>query len=127
MSRYDAKPWLGRCDERMRDAPPAPGTSLPAAFRRSVEAAPGPMYRDRELAHVLSDAGVRAIVCSQSEWNPYISGVAASSEVRIALTTSQLDGGSVHGCPGDDATPRPTSRYAYCPSGTVRGLAGQAR
>jgi long-chain acyl-CoA synthetase len=50
-----------------------------------------PMYRERELTHVLSDAGVRAVVCSQSGWNAYVSRVLAESSVRISLTTSELD------------------------------------
>ncbi|MEC3976111.1 class I adenylate-forming enzyme family protein [Amycolatopsis sp. H20-H5] len=49
-----------------------------------------PMYRERELEHVLSDAGVRAFAGSQSGWNR-LAGVVAESEVRIALTTSELD------------------------------------
>src|SRR3982074_335831 len=48
-----------------------------------------PMYRERELTHVLSDAGVRAVVCSQSGWNAYVSRVLAESSVRISLTTSE--------------------------------------
>jgi long-chain acyl-CoA synthetase len=50
-----------------------------------------PMYRERELAHVFADAGVRAVVCSQRGWNAYISGVVAQSSVSISLTTSELD------------------------------------
>ena len=50
-----------------------------------------PMYRERELTHVFSDAGVRAVVCSQRGWNAYVSGVVAESSVRISLTTSELD------------------------------------
>jgi len=50
-----------------------------------------PMYRERELAHVFSDADVRAVVCSQRGWNAYISEVVAQSAVTIPLTTSELD------------------------------------
>ncbi|MDT7798234.1 MAG: long-chain acyl-CoA synthetase, partial [Actinomycetota bacterium] len=48
-----------------------------------------PMYRERELTHVLTDAGVKAIVCSQRGWNAYIGKTA--SELPIALTTSELE------------------------------------
>ncbi|MCU1683611.1 MAG: fadD [Amycolatopsis sp.] len=50
-----------------------------------------PMYRGAELTHVLSDAGVAAVVCSQTAWNAYVSDVVAASDVRISLTTSELD------------------------------------
>ncbi|WP_326948004.1 AMP-binding protein [Amycolatopsis sp. NBC_01307] len=48
-----------------------------------------PMYRERELTHVLTDAGVKAIVCSQRGWNAYIGETA--KELPIALTTSELE------------------------------------
>ncbi|WP_328458053.1 AMP-binding protein [Amycolatopsis sp. NBC_00438] len=48
-----------------------------------------PMYRERELTHVLTDAGVKAIVCSQRGWNAYIGKTA--SDLPIALTTSELE------------------------------------
>ncbi|HEV7977232.1 class I adenylate-forming enzyme family protein [Amycolatopsis sp.] len=50
-----------------------------------------PMYREGELTHVFSDADVRAVVCSQTGWNAYISGVVAKSAVSISLTTSELE------------------------------------
>ncbi len=50
-----------------------------------------PMYRERELLHVLGDADVRAIVCSQAGWNRYIAPLIPGSGVKIALTTSELD------------------------------------
>jgi long-chain acyl-CoA synthetase len=50
-----------------------------------------PMYRERELGHVLADADVRAIVCSQRGWHAHIATAVADSPVRISLTTSELD------------------------------------
>ncbi|MFE5508078.1 AMP-binding protein [Amycolatopsis japonica] len=50
-----------------------------------------PMYRERELQHVFEDAGVRAVVCSQSGWNRRIRPLVPGSDVTIALTTSELD------------------------------------
>ncbi|MEC3982791.1 AMP-binding protein [Amycolatopsis sp. H20-H5] len=50
-----------------------------------------PMYRSAELSHVLTDAGVAAVVCSQTAWNAYVSDVVDASDVRISLTTSELD------------------------------------
>ncbi|MBE1578104.1 AMP-binding protein [Amycolatopsis roodepoortensis] len=50
-----------------------------------------PMYRERELRHVFGDAGVRAVVCSQSGWNRRIAPLVPGSDVTIALTTSELD------------------------------------
>ncbi|MFI2302485.1 long-chain fatty acid--CoA ligase [Actinacidiphila glaucinigra] len=50
-----------------------------------------PMYKGRELAHVLEDAGVTALVCSDRAWDAHIRATAAGSPVRIPLTTSELD------------------------------------
>ncbi|WP_410573881.1 AMP-binding protein [Amycolatopsis sp. cmx-4-61] len=50
-----------------------------------------PMYRERELTHVFTDAGVKAVVCSQRGWNAYIGETAAANGVGIALTTSELE------------------------------------
>ncbi|QRP43704.1 AMP-binding protein [Amycolatopsis sp. FDAARGOS 1241] len=50
-----------------------------------------PMYRTGELAHVLTDAGVTAIVCSQHAWHEYVGALAAEHGLAIALTTSELD------------------------------------
>ncbi|WP_159921184.1 AMP-binding protein [Rhodococcus sp. WAY2] len=49
-----------------------------------------PMYRD-ELAHILTDAGVTAIVCSESSWADRVGSRASEAGVRIALTSSELD------------------------------------
>ncbi|MEV5717638.1 AMP-binding protein [Amycolatopsis mediterranei] len=50
-----------------------------------------PMYRERELTHVFTDAGVKAVVCSQRGWNACIGETAAATGVGIALTTSELE------------------------------------
>ncbi|MDJ0344550.1 AMP-binding protein [Streptomyces sp. H10-C2] len=50
-----------------------------------------PMYKTHELTHILSDADVRAIVCSDRAWDGYVRQTVAGSPVRIALTTSDLD------------------------------------
>ncbi len=66
--------------------------TLLAAWKAGGVVVPvNPMYRDRELSHVLTDAGVKAIVCSQSGWNRYIGALVRTSPVEIALTTSELD------------------------------------
>ncbi|WP_213572678.1 AMP-binding protein [Rhodococcus sp. USK13] len=49
-----------------------------------------PMYRD-ELAHILADAGVTAIVGSESAWADRVGSRASEAGVRIALTSSELD------------------------------------
>ncbi|QYN17752.1 AMP-binding protein [Amycolatopsis sp. DSM 110486] len=50
-----------------------------------------PMYRAGELSHVLTDAGVKALVCSQTAWHDYVSALVPDSSVTIAVTTSELD------------------------------------
>ncbi|MGH8867797.1 MAG: AMP-binding protein [Actinomycetes bacterium] len=52
-----------------------------------------PMYRERELAYVLDDADVRAVICAERSWHEVVAEVVRrdGSPVRIALTTSELD------------------------------------
>ncbi|MEU8352776.1 AMP-binding protein [Streptomyces sp. NPDC048845] len=50
-----------------------------------------PMYKDREVAHVLADSGAAALVCSDRAWEAYLHGTAADSPVRIVLTADDLD------------------------------------
>ncbi|GAB2815829.1 class I adenylate-forming enzyme family protein [Streptomyces daliensis] len=50
-----------------------------------------PMYKDREVAHVLRDAEVTALVCSDRAWDAYLRATASDSPVRIALTTCERD------------------------------------
>jgi long-chain acyl-CoA synthetase len=50
-----------------------------------------PMYKAGEVAHVLHDAEVAALVCDERAWEPYLRATAADSPVRIALTACELD------------------------------------
>ncbi|WP_413798475.1 class I adenylate-forming enzyme family protein [Streptomyces iranensis] len=50
-----------------------------------------PMYKGAELAHILADAEVSALVCSRHGWEDYIRDTAAASPVRIALTADARD------------------------------------
>jgi long-chain acyl-CoA synthetase len=50
-----------------------------------------PMYKQGELAHILSDAGAAAILCSETAWQGYVRDTAAGAPVRIALTASEYD------------------------------------
>ncbi|WP_262703664.1 MULTISPECIES: AMP-binding protein [Streptomyces] len=50
-----------------------------------------PMYKGAELAHILDDAEVSALVCSRHGWEDYIRDTAAASPVRIALTADARD------------------------------------
>ncbi|MGW4489479.1 AMP-binding protein [Amycolatopsis sp. NPDC004368] len=50
-----------------------------------------PMYRAGELTHVLTDAGVKALVCSQQAWHEFVGALVPGSTVTIAVTTSELD------------------------------------
>ncbi|MBT2370186.1 long-chain fatty acid--CoA ligase [Streptomyces sp. ISL-10] len=49
-----------------------------------------PMYRD-ELAHILTDAGVSAIVCDEQAWSEHVRERATAAGVTTALTASPLD------------------------------------
>ncbi|MFG2581478.1 AMP-binding protein [Streptomyces malaysiensis] len=50
-----------------------------------------PMYKGAELAHILGDAEVSALVCARHGWEDYIRRTAAASPVRIALTADARD------------------------------------
>ncbi|MFG1807229.1 AMP-binding protein [Streptomyces sp. NPDC049040] len=66
--------------------------ALLAAWKAGGAAIPvNPMYKQHELAHILTDAGAAALVCSERAWQDYVRSTAASSPVRIALTASEFD------------------------------------
>ena len=50
-----------------------------------------PMYKSGEVGHVLRDAEVAALVCSDRAWESYLRDTAAGSPVRIVLTGCELD------------------------------------
>ncbi|GHH92260.1 class I adenylate-forming enzyme family protein [Streptomyces capillispiralis] len=50
-----------------------------------------PMYKSGEVTHVLRDAGVAALICSDRAWEAYLRDTAAGSPVRIVLTGCELD------------------------------------
>ena len=50
-----------------------------------------PMYKSGEVAHVLRDGEVAALICSDRAWESYLRDTAAESPVRIVLTGCELD------------------------------------
>ncbi|MGP2437484.1 class I adenylate-forming enzyme family protein [Streptomyces sp. JW3] len=50
-----------------------------------------PMYKSGETGHVLKDAEVTALICSDRAWAAYLRETAADSPVRIVLTACELD------------------------------------
>ncbi|MGW2517761.1 class I adenylate-forming enzyme family protein [Streptomyces sp. NPDC001617] len=50
-----------------------------------------PMYKSGEVAHVLRDGEVAALICSDRAWESYLRETAAGSPVRIVLTGCELD------------------------------------
>ncbi|MFI1420473.1 class I adenylate-forming enzyme family protein [Streptomyces sp. NPDC020731] len=50
-----------------------------------------PMYKSGEVTHVLRDADVAALICSDRAWESYLRDTAAGSPVRIVLTGCELD------------------------------------
>ncbi|WP_333768307.1 AMP-binding protein [Streptomyces sp. IBSBF 2435] len=66
--------------------------ALLAAWKAGGAVIPvNPMYKQHELAHILTDAQATALVCSEHAWQGHVRATAASSPVRIALTASELD------------------------------------
>ncbi|MEV7809679.1 AMP-binding protein [Streptomyces flaveolus] len=50
-----------------------------------------PMYKSGEVAHVLRDGEVAALICSDRAWEAYLRETAAGSPVRIVLTACERD------------------------------------
>jgi long-chain acyl-CoA synthetase len=50
-----------------------------------------PMYKSGEVAHVLRDGEVAALICSDRAWESYLRDTAKDSPVRIVLTGCELD------------------------------------
>ncbi|MPY33186.1 long-chain fatty acid--CoA ligase [Streptomyces adustus] len=50
-----------------------------------------PMYKSGEVAHVLRDAEVTALICADRAWEAYLREAAEGSPVRIVLTGCELD------------------------------------
>ncbi|MFF1461229.1 AMP-binding protein [Streptomyces sp. NPDC058330] len=67
--------------------------ALLGAWKAGATVVPlNPMYKSGEVGHVLDDAGVTALVCSDRAWASYLRATAAAAPgVRIALTACELD------------------------------------
>ncbi len=67
--------------------------ALLGAWKAGATVVPlNPMYRSGEVGHVLKDAGVTALVCSDRAWAAYLRETAeAAPDLTIALTACELD------------------------------------
>ncbi|MDQ0841774.1 class I adenylate-forming enzyme family protein [Streptomyces sp. V1I6] len=66
--------------------------ALLGAWKAGATVVPlNPMYKSGEVAHVLADAEVSALICSDRAWEGYLRDCAAASPVRMALTACELD------------------------------------
>ncbi|MGZ2355612.1 AMP-binding protein [Streptomyces sp. 372A] len=67
--------------------------ALLGAWKAGATVVPlNPMYKSAEVGHVLKDARVTALICSDRAWDAYLRDTAAAAPgVRIALTACELD------------------------------------
>ncbi|THA67633.1 long-chain fatty acid--CoA ligase [Streptomyces sp. A0958] len=67
--------------------------ALLGAWKAGATVVPlNPMYKSAEVGHVLKDAEVTALICSDRAWEAYLRDTAAGAPgVRIALTACELD------------------------------------
>ncbi|MFG2673879.1 class I adenylate-forming enzyme family protein [Streptomyces sp. NPDC048445] len=67
--------------------------ALLGAWKAGATVVPlNPMYKSGEVGHVLKDAEVSALICSDRAWESYLRDTtAAAPAVRIALTACELD------------------------------------
>ncbi|MFF9081385.1 AMP-binding protein [Streptomyces rubiginosohelvolus] len=72
--------------------------ALLGAWKAGATVVPlNPMYKAGEVGHVLADAGVTALICSDRAWETYLRDTAAAApDLRIALTACELDLQSVN-------------------------------
>nr|WSW70128.1 AMP-binding protein [Streptomyces sp. NBC_00995] len=67
--------------------------ALLGAWKAGATVVPlNPMYKSAEVGHVLKDAEVTALICSDRAWEAYLRETAAGApSVRIAVTACELD------------------------------------
>ncbi|MFF7338530.1 AMP-binding protein [Streptomyces sp. NPDC008163] len=67
--------------------------ALLGAWKAGATVVPlNPMYKSAEVGHVLKDAQVTALICSDRAWEAYLRDTAAAAPgLRIALTACELD------------------------------------
>ncbi|MEV7400588.1 AMP-binding protein [Streptomyces sp. NPDC091267] len=67
--------------------------ALLGAWKAGATVVPlNPMYKSGEVGHVLKDAEVTALICSDRAWESYLRDTAAAAPtVRIAVTACELD------------------------------------
>ncbi|MFK4226957.1 AMP-binding protein [Streptomyces sp. NPDC019890] len=66
--------------------------ALLAAWKAGATVVPlNPMYKSAEVEHVLKDADVTVLICSDRAWESYLRDSAAQTPVRLALTACELD------------------------------------
>ncbi|MET7646165.1 AMP-binding protein [Streptomyces sp. NPDC005426] len=67
--------------------------ALLGAWKAGATVVPlNPMYKSAEVGHVLKDADVTALICSDRAWEAYLRDTAAAApSVRIAVTACELD------------------------------------
>ncbi|MEU8625417.1 AMP-binding protein [Streptomyces sp. NPDC048669] len=67
--------------------------ALLGAWKAGATVVPlNPMYKSGEVGHVLKDAEVTALICSDRAWEGYLRDTAAAAPaVRIAVTACELD------------------------------------
>ncbi|MDT0466288.1 class I adenylate-forming enzyme family protein [Streptomyces gibsoniae] len=66
--------------------------ALLGAWKAGATVVPvNPMYKSGEVTHVLKDAEVSALVCTDRAWEAYLRATAEGSPVRIVLTACELD------------------------------------
>ncbi|MDQ0682783.1 long-chain acyl-CoA synthetase [Streptomyces achromogenes] len=66
--------------------------ALLGAWKAGATVVPvNPMYKAGEVAHVLRDGEVTALICSDRAWEAYLRETAADSPVRIVLIGCELD------------------------------------
>ncbi|MGW1886268.1 class I adenylate-forming enzyme family protein [Streptomyces sp. NPDC001970] len=66
--------------------------ALLGAWKAGATVVPlNPMYKSAEVAHVLQDADVAGLICSDRAWDAYLRKTAAGSPVRFAVTACELD------------------------------------
>lgn len=84
-------PRGGRVAVYMQNVPQYLITMIAAWKAGGIMVSINPMYRHREVAHILNDSGATAVVCLESLYEEVVAEVRQERPIDLVITTSELD------------------------------------
>lgn len=81
----------GRVAVYMQNVPQYLVTMIAAWKAGGIMVSINPMYRHREVTHILNDSGASTVVCLESLYEEVVAEVRAEHAIPLVVTTSELD------------------------------------